>query len=119
MTVALNPRTRGPRRALLSFVAIILALGALVIGARTWGTGQLTPKLGLDLEGGTQMVLEPVLADPNAEVSSGQLEKARDIIAQRVSAVVGAALPVGVVTVCLGGIYLCYLLFTEMRRTRG
>jgi len=43
-----------------------------------------------------------------------------DVIAQRVSAAVtGATLPVGVVTVCLGGIYLCYLLFTEMRRVRG
>ncbi len=86
MTVALNPRTRGPRRALLSFVAIILALGALVIGARTWGTGQLTPKLGLDLEGGTEMVLEPVLSDSNATVNQGQLDQARDIIQQRVDA---------------------------------
>lgn len=42
-----------------------------------------------------------------------------DIVAQWVSAVVGATLPVGVVTVCLGGVYLCYLLFTEMRRARG
>lgn len=86
MTVALNPRTRGPRRALLSFVAIILALGALVIGARTWGTGQLTPKLGLDLEGGTEMVLEPVLSDSSVTVNQGQLDQARDIIQQRVNA---------------------------------
>ncbi len=86
MTVALNPRTRGPRRALLSFVAIILALGALVIGARTWGTGQLTPKLGLDLEGGTEMVLEPVLSDSSVTVHQGQLDQARDIIQQRVNA---------------------------------
>ncbi len=86
MTVALNPRTRGPRRALLSFVAIILALGALVIGARAWGTGQLTPKLGLDLEGGTEMVLEPVLSDSSVTVNQGQLDQARDIIQQRVNA---------------------------------
>ncbi|HRB98871.1 MAG TPA: protein translocase subunit SecD [Dermatophilaceae bacterium] len=82
----MNPRTRGPRRALLSFVAIILALGALVIGARTWGTGQLTPKLGLDLEGGTEMVLEPVLSDSSVTVNQGQLDQARDIIQQRVNA---------------------------------
>ena len=82
--MALNPRTRGPRRTLWTFAAIIIALFVLIFSVNRWGTGQLTPKLGLDLEGGTQMVLEPVLADPNAEVSSGQLEKARDIIAQRV-----------------------------------
>lgn len=86
MTVALNPRTRGPRRVLLSFVALILALGALVVGAHTWGTGALTPKLGLDLEGGTEMVLEPVLSDSNATVNQGQLDQARDIIQQRVDA---------------------------------
>ncbi|HOA00958.1 MAG TPA: protein translocase subunit SecD [Dermatophilaceae bacterium] len=82
--MALNPRTRGPRRTLWTFAAIIIALFVLIFSVNRWGTGQLSPKLGLDLEGGTQMVLEPVLADPNAEVSSGQLEKARDIIAQRV-----------------------------------
>lgn len=42
-----------------------------------------------------------------------------DILAQRISAVVGGSLPVGVITVCVGGVYLCYLLFTEMRRARG
>ncbi|MFN8083050.1 MAG: protein translocase subunit SecD [Dermatophilaceae bacterium] len=82
----MNPRTRGPRRVLLSFVALILALGALVVGAHTWGTGALTPKLGLDLEGGTEMVLEPVLSDSNATVNQGQLDQARDIIQQRVDA---------------------------------
>ncbi|MFT4202012.1 FecCD family ABC transporter permease [Gordonia sp. (in: high G+C Gram-positive bacteria)] len=42
-----------------------------------------------------------------------------DIVAQRVSALVGGSLPVGVVTVCVGGVYLCYLLYTEMRRSRA
>ena len=62
--MTLNPRTRGPRRTLWTFAAIIVALFAFVVSVNHWGTGQLTPKLGLDLEGGTQMVLEPVLADP-------------------------------------------------------
>ena len=84
--MALNPRTRGPRRVLLSFVVLILALGGLVVGAHLWGSGQLTPKLGLDLEGGTEMVLEPVLSDSNATVNQGQLDQARDIIQQRVDA---------------------------------
>ncbi len=80
----LNPRTRGARRTLVSLAALIVAITVLLLSANRWGTGQLSPKLGLDLEGGTQMILEPVLADPNAQVSAGQLEKARDIIAQRV-----------------------------------
>ncbi|MFT3899462.1 MAG: iron chelate uptake ABC transporter family permease subunit [Gordonia sp. (in: high G+C Gram-positive bacteria)] len=42
-----------------------------------------------------------------------------DIVAQQISALVGGSLPVGVVTVCVGGGYLCYLLYTEMRRTRA
>ncbi len=82
--MALNPRTRGPRRALLSLLAILIVLYGAVFAVHQWGSGQVTPKLGLDLEGGTQMVLQPVLADPNADVSAGQLDKARDIIAQRV-----------------------------------
>ena len=82
--MALNPRTRGPRRALLSLLAILVVLYGAILAIHQWGSGQLTPKLGLDLEGGTQMVLQPVLADPNAQVSAGQLDKARDIIAQRV-----------------------------------
>jgi preprotein translocase subunit SecD len=82
--VALNPRTRASRRTLVGLVLLILTLFGTIAGVHTWGSGQLTPKLGLDLEGGTQMILEPVLADPTAQVSAGQLDKARDIIAQRV-----------------------------------
>jgi preprotein translocase subunit SecD len=82
--VARNARTRGPRRVLLALVVTVLALFGAVGAAHTWSNGQLTPKLGLDLEGGTEMALEPVLNDPNAQVSQGQLDKARDIIAQRV-----------------------------------
>ena len=82
--MARNARTRGPRRVLLSLVVIVLALFGAIGAAHTWSNGQLTPKLGLDLEGGTEMTLQPVLNDPNAQVSQGQLDKARDIIAQRV-----------------------------------
>ncbi|NMO00988.1 iron chelate uptake ABC transporter family permease subunit [Gordonia sp. TBRC 11910] len=39
-----------------------------------------------------------------------------DVIAVRLFA--PTTLPVGVVTVCLGGVYLCYLLFSEMRRAK-
>jgi preprotein translocase subunit SecD len=79
-----NPRTREPRRTLWTLLLLTVMLFGGLGAAHKWGTAGLTPKLGLDLEGGTQMVLEPVLADPNAAISAGQLDKARDIIAQRV-----------------------------------
>ncbi len=60
-----SPHPRGPRSHLWTFVSLfVIALRVFLGAIHHWGTGQLTPKLGLDLEGGTQMVLEPVLADP-------------------------------------------------------
>lgn len=83
--MALNPHKRRPLRVLAGLAGITVVLLGLLFGANTWGTGQWTPKLGLDLEGGTQMVLEPVLVGTNT-VSSEQLNQARDIIVQRVDA---------------------------------
>lgn len=73
------------RRALLAIVVITVALMALLAGAHQWGGGRWTPKLGLDLEGGTQMVLEPRLVGSQS-VSTEQINQARDIIVQRVDA---------------------------------
>jgi preprotein translocase subunit SecD len=83
--MALNPHKRRPLRVLAGLAGITVVLLGLLFGANTWGSGQWTPKLGLDLEGGTQMVLEPVLVGTN-KVSSEQLNQARDIIVQRVDA---------------------------------
>ncbi len=82
--MALDARKRNPRRVLLALLVLTLALFGGIGVAHARSGGDLTPKLGLDLEGGTQMVLQPVLADKNAQVNSGQLDKARDIIQQRV-----------------------------------
>jgi len=82
--VALNPRTRGPRRTLAALLVAMIVLFGGIAAAATWASAQWTPKLGLDLEGGTEMTLEPVLADPTQQVNQGQLDKARDIISQRV-----------------------------------
>jgi len=82
--VALDARKRNPRRVLLALLVLTIALFGGIGVAHARSGGELAPKLGLDLEGGTQMVLEPVLADKNAQVNSGQLDKARDIIQQRV-----------------------------------
>ena len=84
--MAPDARTRSPRRVLLALVIILVMLCGGTAAAAKWGGGQLTPKLGLDLEGGTEMVLQPVLANPNQQVNQGQLDKARDIIQQRVDA---------------------------------
>ncbi len=83
--MALSPHARKPLKVLGGLAAIIAVLAGLLAGANTWGTAQWAPKLGLDLEGGTQMVLEPVLVGTNS-VSSDQLNQARDIIVQRVDA---------------------------------
>lgn len=73
------------RRALLAITLMTVALAALLGGAHIWGDGRLTPKLGLDLEGGTQMILEPRLVGTQ-QVSAEQINQARDVIVQRVDA---------------------------------
>jgi preprotein translocase subunit SecD len=83
--VATNPHNRKPIRVLSALAAVIVGLYVLLFAVAQWGTAQTTPKLGLDLEGGTQMILQPVLVGTN-KVSSDQLSQARDIITQRVDA---------------------------------
>lgn len=90
--MALNPRTRDARRSLVALITIILAMAGFMgiahyITRDDTGPGKalLTPKLGLDLEGGTEMVLTPVLQG-DAQVNEGQLEQAVNIIRQRIDA---------------------------------
>lgn len=64
------------------FAGMIVLVGAL--GAGVWkGDAQWTPRLGLDLAGGTQIVLEPRV-EGGGTVSEQQLAEARDIIVQRI-----------------------------------
>ncbi|HET7762171.1 MAG TPA: protein translocase subunit SecD [Phycicoccus sp.] len=72
-------------RSLIGFGVVLLALVGLLAGANLWSDAGLAPKLGLDLKGGTQMVLEPKLTGDQT-VSPDQLSQARDIIVQRVDA---------------------------------
>jgi preprotein translocase subunit SecD len=72
-------------RSLLVLGVILLALAGLLVGANIWSTGGAAPKLGLDLKGGTQIVLEPQVTGDQS-VSPEQLSQARDIIVQRVDA---------------------------------
>lgn len=77
-----TPRGRA-KRTLWWLAGLIVALTAILgVGVAT-GQAQLAPKLALDLEGGTQMVLVPE-ATGGEQVSSEQLDQAVEIIRQRV-----------------------------------
>ncbi|MEI2775550.1 MAG: protein translocase subunit SecD [Tetrasphaera sp.] len=70
-------------RTLLAVLAVTAALAGLLVGVHLGGTASLAPKLGLDLEGGTQLVLTPrVVGDQR--VTAEQVSQARDIISERV-----------------------------------
>ncbi|MEV4901620.1 protein translocase subunit SecD [Citricoccus sp. NPDC055426] len=77
-----TPRGRA-KRTLWWLAALTVALAAVLgVGVFT-GQAQLAPKLALDLEGGTQMVLTPE-ATGGQQVSAEQLDQAVEIIRQRV-----------------------------------
>ncbi|MDY3127967.1 MAG: protein translocase subunit SecD [Corynebacterium sp.] len=76
-TVGSTSRT-WPKRALGLFAILIIALYALVFFT---GDRSLSPKLGIDLQGGTRVTLVPQGADPTPE----QLAQARTILEQRVN----------------------------------
>lgn len=64
-------------------VIIVALIGFNAVGVMT-GEGSWTPKLALDLEGGTQIILEPLIEEGQT-VSSEQLSQAVSIIRQRVN----------------------------------
>ncbi|PJI85647.1 protein translocase subunit SecD [Luteimicrobium subarcticum] len=67
---------------LVALIAVVF--GAIGVGVLTSASGaQWTPKLALDLEGGTQIILKPVTTD-NSEVTSGDIDQAIDVIRQRI-----------------------------------
>ncbi|GAA1774093.1 protein translocase subunit SecD [Agromyces lapidis] len=70
----------------LTWLGVIIALlfGINAAGV-IWGEGSWTPKLALDLEGGTQIILAPQV-ESGADVSQEQLDQAVSIIRQRVDA---------------------------------
>ena len=68
----------------LGILTLTLA-GIIGLGAVTGGGATFAPKLALDLQGGTQIILAPLLED-GATVSEEQLAQAVEIIRQRVDA---------------------------------
>ena len=70
-----------PGRALLVLVALLAVIfGSIALGATT-SDGQWTPKLALDLEGGTQMILSPKpQAGEEGKITAKQITDAVKII---------------------------------------
>jgi preprotein translocase subunit SecD len=81
--VAINPHNRKPLRTLSVLALIIVGLYGMLGAVSTWSTGQMTPRRGLDLEGGTQLILAPKVVS-SQQISEGQVQKAVDIIRARV-----------------------------------
>ncbi|MDN5748410.1 MAG: protein translocase subunit SecD, partial [Pseudonocardia sp.] len=78
--MATSPGQIRPWRYLASFVGVVAVLYSLVFFT---GDGSATPKLGIDLQGGTRVTLE-ARTETGAEPPREQLEQARAIIQQRV-----------------------------------
>ncbi|AIY00582.1 Protein-export membrane protein [Arthrobacter sp. PAMC 25486] len=75
--------TSTARRTLLWLAAIIIACTLAVGGGVLAGAASWAPKLGLDLEGGTQMILAPKVEGAGS-ITAEQLDQAVSIIRQRV-----------------------------------
>lgn len=76
--------TKSARKRLLWLAALIISIAGLVgAGVATNSGASLTPKLALDLEGGTSIILSPVVAEGET-VTAQQLQQAVGIIRQRV-----------------------------------
>ncbi|MGG5171379.1 protein translocase subunit SecD [Pseudarthrobacter sp. J1738] len=71
------------RRTLLWLGVILLALAAVLTGGVVTNNATWQPKLALDLEGGTQMILAPRV-EGGGSVNEEQLNQAVEIIRQRV-----------------------------------
>lgn len=71
-------------RKTLIWLGVLFALSAMLLGGGSiWSNASWIPKLALDLEGGTQMILAPKVQG-GADINSDQLDQAVEIIRQRV-----------------------------------
>lgn len=78
--------TGKPRQILTILLLLIVALYAGIAGTAAWASpkGKWVPLLGLDLEGGRQITLQP-LVGKGQQVNAGQVQQAVDIIRNRVN----------------------------------
>ncbi|WP_080969981.1 protein translocase subunit SecD [Corynebacterium striatum] len=73
-----NRNRQWPKRAIALFALIVVAIYALIF---LTGARQGTPKLGIDLQGGSRVTLVPQGEEPTQD----QLQQARNILEQRVN----------------------------------
>ncbi|WP_054953625.1 protein translocase subunit SecD [Flaviflexus massiliensis] len=86
MSTSREATERSPRSRLVIFTLLVIALVAtLVTGTMTSDNNRMSPDLALDLEGGTQIILAPVV-DDGFEVTDEDIAQAIEIIRQRVDA---------------------------------
>ncbi|MFJ2620196.1 protein translocase subunit SecD [Glutamicibacter sp. NPDC087344] len=71
------------RKALLWLLVVFLIASGVLVGGVLGGKTAFAPKLALDLEGGTQMILAPRVQGDES-ISQEQLDQAVEIIRQRV-----------------------------------
>ena len=84
--MAASNTVKSARKSLIWLLIIIFGLAGLIgFGSTTDENASFTPKLALDLQGGTQVILSPLLLDGQA-VTTEQLDQAVSIIRQRVDA---------------------------------
>lgn len=84
--MAVSNTVKSARKSLIWLLVIIFGLAGLIgFGSTTDENASFTPKLALDLQGGTQVILSPLLLDGQA-VTTEQLDQAVSIIRQRVDA---------------------------------
>ena len=77
---------KSARKSLIWLFVILFGLAGLIgFGSINDENASFTPKLALDLQGGTQVILSPLLLDGQA-VTTEQLDQAVSIIRQRVDA---------------------------------
>ncbi|GAB2765770.1 protein translocase subunit SecD [Sinomonas soli] len=76
-------RTRPGLKTLISLGVILLALVGILGGGKLAGQASWAPKLALDLEGGTEMILAPKVSG-GSQINQDQLNQAVEIIRQRV-----------------------------------
>ncbi|MGB5951643.1 MAG: protein translocase subunit SecD [Ornithinimicrobium sp.] len=83
--MAIKARNRSAVRTLWALVTIVVLLFGGLMAASQWADpkAQLTPLLGLDLAGGRQIVIQPVVTGTN-ETSEEQVQQAIDIIRRRI-----------------------------------
>ncbi len=84
-TLAATPIIKNARRSLIGLLVILVALAGLLGLGLTRSDATITPKLALDLQGGTQILLAP-RTDDGGTVSAEQVQQAVAIIRQRVDA---------------------------------